>query len=201
MNLVTVTGISLIISLIIVLITGDKITKDTYLYGFLFGLILVIGSICNYCAYEKGSLAGTTLFNQGSLVIVVLFGIFYYKEEFNFILALGVVCMLVALTLMSLPEKTQKGNKNFNLIWLLFCIVVLFANSGISIVTKFRQVKVGGENPFAFMFICYLFAFIISVIVYAITQIKERTLLNDLRNEKTICWGYRCNLWEQRLQI
>ena len=183
-NLVVVTGVSLIVSLIIVLCTGDEITKDMFFYGLLFGIVLVVGSICNYCAYERGSLTGTTLFNQGGLIVVVLFGIIYFKEDFNLILGLGVISMLIALTLMSMPETNDQNKKGFNVVWLLFCIVVLFANSAISIVTKFRQVNVDGKNPFAFMFICYLFSFVLSMIVYGITQIRQRTFVSDLKNVK-----------------
>lgn len=164
-------------------IAGEKVTKDMIPYAILFAAVFVVGVLSAYQAYARGSMGATSLFGNSSLVVVVLFGVLKYNEPFGALKIIGVLGVLFALTMLSLPEKKEEG-KSFNWGWLLCCFVILFSNSSLSVASKFRQETAGGSNPFAYMALCFSFTFIAGTITYAITQIKKITVKEDLLSLK-----------------
>lgn len=181
-----VTCIAGVISWIVCAVTRQRVTLDMLPFAAIFAVLYVLGVISAYLAYEKGSLAGTSLFANSSLVIVVLFSTFAFNEEFTVLSAIGIAGTLVSLTLLSLPEKSADSEKpKFNWGWLLLCLGVLLFNSLISITAKARQMQAGGENPFAFMALCFSFTFVVSLATYLIATAKKHSLKSDLLEIKS----------------
>lgn len=183
LSIVLLVGVASILSWGTALIARERVTKDMLPYSLLFAVVFVVGVLCAYQAYDRGSMGATSLFGNSSLVVVVLFGVLFYDEPFGWMQIVGVLGVLFALTMLALPEQKEEG-KSFNWLWLVFCLVILFSNSSLSVASKFRQKTVGGANPFAYMAFCFTMTFVVSAITYAITQFKNNTLKEDLLSAK-----------------
>ena len=179
-------GLAGVISWCLCLFCKQTVTKDMFLYALLFALFYIVGTMCGLTAYQKGSLSGTSLFSNASLVVVVLFSTLYFKEPLTPISIIGVLGVLTALVLLSLPDEKPSNDekRGFNFVWLLLCIGMLACNSLISICSKLRQTSAGGENAFAFMAVCFTFTFVLSIITYAVWQIKNRSAKDDFLSLK-----------------
>ena len=190
LNSAFVAGIAAVLLWSISAILHESISNEMFIYALIFAFLGVIGKLAGYIAYQKGSMAGTTLFANSSLIIVVLFSVLYFQERFDWLSAMGIIGTLVSLTLFALPEKKERDDKkenrkkSVNFIWIFACVITLLANSGISISTKIRQMKVEGEGPFAYMAFCYTLMFVISITIYSLMQIRLKSLRTDISNIK-----------------
>ena len=189
LNLTIMVGIASIISWIVVIFSKESVTNDMLIYAFFFAILFMIAVICSYKAYENGSMSGTTIFSNGQLPLIALFGMIFYDEPCTILRIVGLIGILVALVFLTMSEEnSNKKDVKFNYTWLLFCLGIVACNTTISILSKIRQSNVGGENPFAYMALCYTFTFIVCLVVYSISQIKNNTIKNDLENVK-LCSG------------
>ncbi len=183
LSIVILVGCASVLSWTTALVTRQSVTKDMIPFAILFAIVFVVGVLAAYQAYDRGSMGATSLFGNSSLVVVVLFGVIAYDEPFGWMKIVGVLGVLFALTMLALPEKKEEG-KSFNWAWLVFCFVVLFANSSLSVASKFRQETAGGSNPFAYMALCFTFTFLAGSVAYAVSQFKKNTLKEDFRSAK-----------------
>ena len=183
LSIVLLVGVASILSWTTALIAKESVTIDMIPFSLLFAVVFVVGVLCAYQAYDRGSMGATSLFGNSSLVVVVLFGVIRYDEAFGWMQIVGVLGVLFALTMLALPEKKEEG-KSFNLAWLFFCFVILFSNSSLSVASKFRQETVGGANPFAYMALCFSMTFVVAAATYAVTQIRNYTLKEDFLSAK-----------------
>ncbi|MBP3436420.1 MAG: hypothetical protein J6K61_00735 [Clostridia bacterium] len=168
------------LSWLVCFVLKERVTADMFLFAVLFALFFIGATLSALNAYTKGSLSATSLFGNASLVVVVLFSTFYFKEALGALSIVGVLGTLVSLALLSLPdEKTAGKRQGFNLVWLLLCLGMLLSNSLLSISSKLRQSIANGENAFAFMALCYSFTFVLSLLVYACLQTKKHTFSDD----------------------
>lgn len=168
-----------IISWIICLIAKQVVTADMFIYALIFALLYLITTLATYLAYEKGSLTITTLFSNSSLVVIILVSTLFFDEKLSPLIIVGIIGTLISLTLLTIPEKTPSKTVSFNFLWLFLCLCVLLGNSSLSLTVKFRQINGGGANAFAFIALCYSFTFVFSILVYAISQLKTRSLPTD----------------------
>ena len=193
---VTITSfIAAVILWIIVAVVDEKVSMNMLIYALIFAVFGVFGKCMGYLAYEKGSMLATTLFSNSSLIVVVVFGVFFFQEPFELLTGIGIIGVIASLVLFALAgdsdklkedgiKVAEKKKHSINFIWLLCCLGIVLANSAISISTKIRQVNVGGANVFAYMALCYTLMCIISALVYGFIQIKATSLKADIVNVK-----------------
>ena len=179
LSIVCLVFVASLLSWATALITRQTVTKDMILYAILFAIVFVVGVLSAYQAYARGSMGATSLFGNSSLVVVVLFGVLFYNEPFGWMKIVGVLGVLFALTMLALPDEKEEG-KSFNWSWLLFCFIILFSNSSLSVASKFRQETAGGSNPFAYMALCFTFTFVVGGVAYAVSQLRNNTIKADL---------------------
>ena len=178
LNVTVMFGAAGIISWIVCLFSGNAITADMLPFAAAFAVMVTVSMISSYVAYEKGSVAGTALFSNAGLIVVIVFSVLFFKEELNALKIIGITGVLTALTFLSLPEDRSGGSKA-NVVWLALCILILLNNSGISIVGKIRQKNVGGQDPFGYMALCYTLAFALSAVTYFVANVKRKSLKKD----------------------
>ena len=112
----------------------------TFICGLGFGACYALCTIFNLIALKVGPISLTTLFLQFSLVLPVIFGIFFYYEYPGYLFYIA-AALLAASILLIILKKSDGENKEaaVNPKWLLYAFISLFMNGGCCIVQTFHQ--------------------------------------------------------------
>ena len=114
-------------------------------YSLLFALCYTLCHIGTINALKLGSVMLTSLFGKLSLILVSVWGFFFWNQNFTPMAGVGLLLTAVALWLCLYQGKGGEGVKpNFK--WLGCLFLVLFGNAGCSIVQRNQQVKFEGKH-------------------------------------------------------
>ncbi|MBE6627902.1 MAG: hypothetical protein E7629_03150 [Ruminococcaceae bacterium] len=113
-------------------------------YSLLFALCYTLCHIGTINALKLGSVMLTSLFGKLSLILVSVWGFFFWNQNFTPLAGVGLLLTAVALWLCLYQGKGGEGVKP-NLKWLGCLFLVLFGNAGCSIVQRNQQVKFEGK--------------------------------------------------------
>jgi len=108
-------------------VSFQEIPNQPWFFGaFLLGILFIVVFNLMALTSQKNGLSVASVASKMSLVIAVVFGIFYYKESANLVKIIGIIMALVAVYLTS-----EKGNrKAFKKKSSLFLPILLFVGSG-----------------------------------------------------------------------
>ena len=151
-------------------------------YSLAFALCYTLCHIGTINALRLGSVMLTSLFGKLSLILVSVWGFFFWNQKFT--LAAGVGLLLTALSLF-LCLYRGRGEKNAkpNLGWILCLTLVLFGNAGCSIVQRNQQVKFVGKYGSFLM----LVATGVSLLVFFLLYLRSDR--SDSRIIAKTSWG------------
>uniref|UniRef100_A0A7C3J5F0 EamA domain-containing protein n=1 Tax=candidate division WOR-3 bacterium TaxID=2052148 RepID=A0A7C3J5F0_UNCW3 len=145
-------------------LNGVKVTFN--LFDIIFAIFIGILYFLNFVIYDKNikenGISLSISIMRVSLVIPLILSIFLFKEKFTINLCVGVILIIIAFMLMG----NLKGKIS------LFLIFLLFLNTGISD-AGLKIFEVFGKNNISFfLFILFLSAFLINLIVFLIRDKK-----------------------------
>lgn len=140
-------------------ISLQEIPNQSWFLGALFLgiLFILVFNIMGLTAQQNG-VSVASVAGKMSVVVPVLFGVFFYKESVGFVKITGIVLALVAVYLTSTKEKTKSVEKQY-----LVYPILLFLGSGI-IDTFIKYVETnyvqdGGVPIFSATIFIFAFAF------------------------------------------
>ena len=137
-----------------------------FLLGIMFILVFNIMALTS----QKNGLSVASVSSKMSVVIAIVFGVWYYEENLSLIKFIGILLALIAVYLTSSKEKNGIVQKNKDF---LFPILLFFGSGAIDTSLKYVEtsfVEEGGVPLFsATIFGC---AFVLGVIVLMYQKIK-----------------------------
>ena len=146
-----------------------------FLLGIMFILVFNIMALTS----QKNGLSVASVSSKMSVVIAIVFGVWYYEENLSLIKFVGILLALMAVYLTSSKEKNGIAQKNKDF---LFPILLFFGSGAIDTSLKYVEtsfVKEGGVPLFsATIFGC---AFVLGIIVLLYQKIKG-TLSFELKS-------------------
>jgi len=145
-------------------VSFQEIPNQPWFIGaFLLGIMFILVFNVMALASQKNGLSVASVSSKMSVVIAIVFGVWYYEESLGFIKLLGILLALIAVYLTSVKEKKETTVKQVSL---LFPILLFFGSGAIDTSLKFietRFVEEGGVPLFsATIFGC---AFILGMII------------------------------------
>ena len=151
-------------------------------YSFLFSLCYMAGHLGIIQGMKCGSATLTTLFINLSLILVTVWGFFFWDEKITILVAVGLI--LVCLSIFLCLYTGKKEECAISLEWIFYIVIGCAGNAGCAIVQRTQQRVFGGEHGNMLMF----FALIFSVLLFSIIFFKS-----DKRDLKAILkkawWG------------
>lgn len=152
-------------------VTGrvDSIKLEMLPMALFFGITYLGTVFLLLCAFMKGSMGISTLMCNIGMFIAAIYGIVRFKDGFTLFIALGFVCMLIAVIL-STPTK-EKGDRG-GIKWFMLALGSGLCN-GIVASVKREAVAIFGENTESFLAIAFLFAGLIAA-AFAFAVKKNR---------------------------
>lgn len=127
---------------------GEIVGKSWFYGAFSLGLLFILVFNLMALTSQRNGLSVASVASKMSLVVGVLFGIFYYGESANYIKIIGIVLALVAVYLASTKEGQAVKKKGS----LLFPILVFLGSGCIDTSLKFFEteyVEKGGVPIFS----------------------------------------------------
>ena len=130
---------------IFTLVSKGVISRVTFGFGVLFGVVFIATITTYYYALHTGPMSYTSFFYTASLIIPSLAGMLIWHEAVRWVVLCGIALFLIAFFLISIPgaEKGKKINKK----WMVLCLVTCVLNGSLSVIVKAQQMTVGGEAP------------------------------------------------------
>ncbi|MDC3299018.1 EamA family transporter [Flavobacteriaceae bacterium] len=152
-------------------VSFQEIPNQPWFIGaFLLGIMFILVFNVMALTSQKNGLSVASVSSKMSVVIAIVFGVWYYEESLGFIKLLGILLALIAVYLTSVKEKKETTVKQVSL---LFPILLFFGSGAIDTSLKFietRFVEEGGVPLFsATIFGC---AFILGMIILLYQIIK-----------------------------
>jgi len=145
-------------------------SQPWFLGAFLLGIMFILVFNVMALTSQKNGLSVASVSSKMSVVIAIIFGVWYYEESIGLVKLIGVLLALVAVYLTSIKEKNEivKKNKDF-----LFPVLLFFGSGAIDTSLKYVEtsfVAEGGVPLFsATIFGC---AFGLGVIVLLYQKVK-----------------------------
>ena len=145
-------------------------SQPWFLGAFLLGIMFILVFNVMALTSQKNGLSVASVSSKMSVVIAIIFGVWYYEESIGLVKLIGILLALVAVYLTSIKEKNEivKKNKDF-----LFPVLLFFGSGAIDTSLKYVEtsfVAEGGVPLFsATIFGC---AFVLGVIVLLYQKVK-----------------------------
>ena len=145
-------------------------SQPWFLGAFLLGIMFILVFNIMALTSQKNGLSVAYVSSKMSVVIAIIFGVWYYEESIGLVKLIGILLALVAVYLTSIKEKNEivKKNKDF-----LFPVLLFFGSGAIDTSLKYVEtsfVAEGGVPLFsATIFGC---AFVLGVIVLLYQKVK-----------------------------
>lgn len=142
----------------------------TFLCGIMYGLFSVAFQISYVSALSAGPVSLTVLFTNFSLTIPIIVAAFIYNEIPSIIQIIGVIILLFCFMLVAKKDNDEE----ITMRWLWLCLICFFS-AGLSFtVQKIHQnTEFKGEYQ-SFTICAYLFATILSYIIFTFRNTKEK---------------------------
>jgi len=162
------------------LVSFQEIPNQPWFFGaFLLGVMFILVFNVMALTSQKNGLSVASVSSKMSVVIAIVFGVWYYEESLSLIKVIGILLALVAVYLTSSKEKNGIAQKNKDF---LFPILLFFGSGAIDTSLKYVEtsyVAEGGVPLFsATIFGC---AFVLGVIVLLYQKVKG-TLSFELKS-------------------
>lgn len=148
----------------------------TLLSGITMGVFSLLFQICYIMAFSKGKTSLTVTINNFSLLIPVIVSYILFDENFGILRLIGTCLILISFMLTVSREKTIKEEKLLKhqwWQWLGYTMLVFFSNGILSVNQKVYSKLTTKLEIFEYVAVAYLFASLISWVIFMITNKKE----------------------------
>jgi drug/metabolite transporter (DMT)-like permease len=154
-------------------------SQPWFIGAFLLGIMFIL--VFNVMAQtsQKNGLSVASVSSKMSVVIAIVFGVWYYEESLGFVKLFGILLALIAVYLTSVKEKKETTEKQVSL---LFPILLFIGSGAIDTSLKFVEttfVQQGGVPLFSATIFGCAFILGMSILLY---QMVKGTFRFEFKN-------------------
>ena len=161
-------------------VSFQEIPNQPWFIGaFLLGIMFILVFNVMALTSQKNGLSVAPVSSKMSVVIAIVFGVWYYEESLGFIKLSGILLALIAVYLTSVKEKKETTVKQVSL---LFPILLFFGSGAIDTSLKFIEtsfVEEGGVPLFSATIFGCAFILGMTILLY---QIVKGTFRFEFKN-------------------
>ena len=161
-------------------VSFQEIPNQPWFIGaFLLGIMFILVFNVMALTSQKNGLSVASVSSKMSVVIAIVFGVWYYEESLGFVKLFGILLALIAVYLTSVKEKKETTVKQVSL---LFPILLFFGSGAIDTSLKFietRFVEEGGVPLFSATIFGCAFILGMSILLY---QMVKGTFRFEFKN-------------------
>lgn len=160
----------------------------TLLLSLAAAVIQMVLQFAGIKALSMGRVEIYSLFNvAGGMSVAYIFGITYFQEEIKMVHIIGLLLILLCLLVPVIFDR--KNEQKSRWIFWVICVVVFLANGFFGTINKIHIVSMKGLSINEYMFYMYSWIFVISLISFAISSIKNTQQVKPLFNIKGVIFA------------
>lgn len=172
-------------SVVLALCGGIKmIPFSEMLLAVLFGATYLLTVFLLLKAFNYGALGASTLLCNIGAFICAAYGILRFNDDFTTYIALGCLCIIVALLLSTPWGESDKGT---NMKWFIFAIASGLANGAVSSVKR-EAVAITGDVR-NFLVWGFFFAALIATVILLSTKNNRTSAARVIKNPLLVLFG------------
>ena len=130
---------------------GLVFTKELIAYGVVSCLMFATGFYTMYAALQTGSFVATRLISSFSIIIAIVYGIAFLKEEAGIFTYIAIAAFLISMFMMNYSKSDKSDDKKFSVKWLVMVILTAVSNGLIAVISREQQLHFGGAYDNEFM--------------------------------------------------
>lgn len=153
----------------LIFIHSLKCSLTTVLFGFAFGILTVLFQLCYIQAMSAGNVSFTVLTVNSSMILPILFSAIFFDETFEQLRVFGI--LTIAFSLVLSAEKSFKKAKRK---WFCLSACAFLFNGCLSICQQIFGKSAYKDEAAAFVAYSYVFAAIISFMLYFTLKLKKK---------------------------
>jgi|TARA_B110000503_G_scaffold80584_1_gene123422 drug/metabolite transporter (DMT)-like permease len=161
-------------------VSFQEIPNQPWFIGaFLLGIMFILVFNVMALTSQKNGLSVASVSSKMSVVIAIIFGVWYYEESLGYLKLSGILLALIAVYLTSVKEKKETTEKQVSL---LFPILLFIGSGAIDTSLKFVEttfVQQGGVPLFSATIFGCAFILGITILLY---QIVKGTFRFEFKN-------------------
>jgi drug/metabolite transporter (DMT)-like permease len=149
---------------------SQLVNFNWFYYTLFLGILFIIIFFLMAITTQKGGLSVVSIATKMSMVIPILFGLFYYKEDAGALKIIGIILALIAVYFSSLKAKSSiTVHKKY----LIYPVLVFMGSGIIDTSLKFLEDSFVAKNDVPlFSATIFLTAAIIGIIIIAVKSIR-----------------------------
>ena len=132
------------------------------------------GRIIN--ALKQGSVMLTSLFSQLSLILVSIWGFFFWNAQFTWTVGIGLVLTVIALWL-CLYNGSSKETVKINFKWIRYIFMLVIGNAGCSIVQRTQQLNFDGKYGNFLMLVATGISTLVCLVLYLRSDRRDSAVI------------------------
>lgn len=149
---------------------------QTLIFAAIYGVLLVLSQWMLTFALGIGNTSVCTVIYSLGFILPTLSGRLFFKEEFTYLGAIGVVlAVIVVLLNVKKEDKNQPKSNRF----LPLILVAMLSSGGLGIMQKVQQSRPFAEQSGGFVLTAFLLAFLISLTAFLICNKRPALTLSS----------------------
>lgn len=137
---------AVVLFIVFSIFSGFSFHQPTIIFGFFYGLSLLVSMYCGFAALACGPMAITSVIASFSLIIPYIFGIAVFGEPAKITGICGIVLIAAALMLMNFRKP-----ENLSARWWILSLMTFLTNGICSVLQKYHQICFPGKYSTEFM--------------------------------------------------
>lgn len=149
-------------------------SKQTIVFGMLFGILFLVGYLFLIIAFSKGPLSLTNLISNLNMIVPIVLGMFVWGETISLKQFFGIVLIIFSIILISNTSyREQDVKKKIDYRWLIIAICSsLF--TGLAITTSKHHAVIRPNNPKEFLIIYNLSTAAITAVISSYYKFNKK---------------------------
>ncbi|MBV1922615.1 MAG: DMT family transporter [Flavobacteriaceae bacterium] len=158
---------------------SQMISYDWFYYSILLGILFIVVFVLMAITTQKGGLSVVSIATKMSMVIPILFGLFYYKEDASALKIIGILLALIAVYFSSLKSKS---NISIDKKYIIYPILVFIGSGIVDTSIKFLEDSFVAKNDVPIFSATIFFAAAIVGALIIIYKAIKGTVKIELKN-------------------
>jgi len=156
-------GTGTLILLLYVLSAPTKISTITYIYGIIYGILLILSQWMFTIALKTGNTSVCSVVYSLGFILPTLSGSLFWNESFTLLNGVGVA---LAIFIIVFSAQTKSKEKEMKKSFIPFIIMAMLSSGGLGIMQKVQGTSSAHNEKSAFLLTGFALAFVVSSVAY-----------------------------------
>ena len=169
-------GTATLILFLFVLSDATKVSTITYIYGIIYGILLILSQWMFTIALKTGNTSVCSVVYSLGFILPTFSGFLFWDESFTVLNGIGVALAIFIIVFSAQTKSEEKEMKNS---FIPFIVMAMLSSGGLGIMQKVQGMSNAHNEKSAFLLIGFVLAFAVSMAAYLFSVEKSNLSLKN----------------------